>query len=832
MSNNNNISIKILGEEVQIGNADQLPVAIDYVLEDEADFRQKKSGTGLNINIPATPINSKKLAGIYDTGSMDTTPGELLSKPMDAVIITGGDEFYKGKAFALRGRKRDGKPHSFDINFFGDNADWVIPLKETTVSDCLNSQTHIFDKAQIEASWNYDGTNENQDFVYAPFRSREAFGTPDGNDVPDMIFRPVNMRPTLFLYWILIRGFRSVGYKVDSQFFESSFFKRLGLLWTWGNFFYITDKLLKEMGFLATGPITVGVHGNGSSVGINSVSGGAAFSWAACNRSGPTSSTVNDVARFDSSNNEHNFILDNVTTDIGYVGNPLEYSYNPVNGEATWEYLTTYASLGVIEVGFQFRLSGSVDCSFNSNGNINVEIFVNGTLFQTFPDVIKAVAPVIGTATDFGTKDLFFQVPNLNPGDTVTARITYHVFESTFGFCFLKILGTGNNIFVHPFNLSQPPEDVRSFFTLRFIRRQLGSVIEWNKFDRFKEFKFLDLLRGVVDDFNLQFNTDPVTKTVLIEPTHGYNLTGPISNPTGIGFYNGKVIDWSYKRDLSKDSTNELFQDFERDVLMRLKDDPNDGLLKLLQDRTQTNMTGIKYLFPERFKKGNRDFANRFFSGVVHYNHDKWKNITGISPQLIALIPENISNTSNPESESTFQPKLVYYKGLTLRTQVGGWDWDGDKSLNLPYLFAVNYKPGGENDPILTYNDQRIGNAPGPYQIGVGLFKRFFWQRFAIMRHGRRYNSDFRLNNSDVTGTLHREYKEIDFQRYQLLSISKYRPMADVPCNCSFWKIYPVTIDDANNTFPSVTATQTGVATNNLDVAYSPLICLTTDIPV
>lgn len=583
------------------------------------------------------------------------------------------------------------------------------------------------------------------------------------------------------------------------------------------------------MGFLATGAIGIGVHGDGSNVGIH---GGPAFSWATRSLGGyPGTSTVNDTARFDSGDKDHNWRLNNVATDIGYVGNPLEYSHNDATGESKWEYLAQYGGLGVITVGFEVRISGSIDCSFNSNGNINVEIHKNGTLFQTFADVIKADAPTFGTAIDFGTKDLFVEVTNLNPGDTVSMFVKFHAFKSGLGFCNIKIIGTGDDIHVHPNSLSQGTETVRSYFKLSYIRRQLGSIIDWSEFDRFKEFKWLDLLRGVVDDFNLQFNTDTKTKTVTIEPTHNYSQTGSIATNSSPGFYNGDVVDWSQKKDVAGESVTEIFQDFERDVIMRMKDDGNDGLLKLLQDRTQSNMTGVKYLFPERFKKGGRDLANRFFSGVVHYQHDKFKLITGTSPQFIALIPENISNTSNPESESTFQPKLAYYKGMVNRKVYGGWNWDGDTNVDLPYMFAVNYKPGGEDDPILSYCDQRIGDAPGPYVVGVGLFRRYFLQRFAIMREGKKMSANFRLINSDVTGTIHREFKEVDRQRFQLLNIKSFKPMADVPCNCTFWKWHPITQVDADNTFPSLSSVVGTGTTSTDDINYAPLIALTTDIP-
>ncbi len=59
-------------------------------------------------------------------------------------------------------------------------------------------------------------------------------------------------------------------------------------------------------------------------------------------------------------------------------------------------------------------------------------------------------------------------------------------------------------------------------------------------------------------------------------------------------------------------------------------------------------------------------------------------------------------------------------------------------------MFAVNYKSGGEDDPILSYSDELIDGV-----IGKGLLKRFFWQRLAIMRNGQWYETFIKLNNYD-----------------------------------------------------------------------------------
>lgn len=829
MPNTPYVEIKLNGEKIHLPQVEELPISINYEIEAEDDFRQKKAGTSLNITVPATTGNSKTVNTLFNPGAVDLLPNDGFNKPQDIVIIGAGHELLKGKAFVLGARKQNGKPKDFDINCFGDNADWVIPNKELTLADCLNTSTHIFDKATLEASWNFDGTSETNDYVYAPARNREPFGEPNSTDVPDEIIRPINLRPALSLFWILYRGFKKAGYKISSNFANTDYFRRMVLPWTWGNFMYITDKLLKEMQFLATGPIADTGHGDGSAQGINGT--GPAYSWQTINEGGYTgSTTVNDICRFDAGDANFNWFLDNVTTDIGYIGNALSYSYTPATGLCEWTYLPAWAALGALTVGFEFRLSASLDCSFNSNCSCSLDIMVNGVVVQTIADMFKASAPTLGTDTDFGTRDFFFQVPNLVAGDVVSIKIKTHLFKSTFGFSLMKIISTGDNIALNPTNISIE-ENVRSYWKLAYVKRQLGSVIEWNKYDKFKNYKWLDVLRGTIDMFNLQMNTDSVSKTVTFEPTHNYSLTDNLAAAVNPGYYNGNVLDWAAKEDQTKVSEVRVFQDYEKEVVMRLQEDTNDGILKLLFDRHQSNLTQAKYVFPERFKKGTRAVDNRFFSGVVHYEHPHFKAITGVAPQFICLIPENIANTSNPESEFTFSPKLAYYKGVVDRNTFGGWNWDGDTLQDLPYMFAVNYKPGGESDPVLTYCDQRISDGAGGSVQAYGLFKRYFWQRFAIMRHGKLFQASFLLNNTDVINWLHREFKVLAGQRLQLIKIDGYKPLLSASTPCTLWVWHPVTAEDAANTYPSDASVLTGIPTPfSSDIIYIPLLALSQDV--
>jgi hypothetical protein len=150
------ITIRLAGESIDLPQTDDFPISIDYEIEDGDDFRQKKSGVSLNITVPATLANSRKLNTLFNPGAEDFLPDGGFDKPLDVVIIAAGNELMKGKAFVLSGRKQYGKPKDFEINCFGDNADWVIANKELTLHDVVSSVTHMFTKDNIEASWLYD----------------------------------------------------------------------------------------------------------------------------------------------------------------------------------------------------------------------------------------------------------------------------------------------------------------------------------------------------------------------------------------------------------------------------------------------------------------------------------------------------------------------------------------------------------------------------------------------------------------------------------------------------------------------------------------------------
>lgn len=780
------IRILIDGQEMDVEATEKVPVAISYKLEDTKDFQKKKSSEAFGITFPATPGNDQVANTFHNPDVEDLTPESTRRGIQPALIEVNGHELLVGKAL-LQKATHTNRPISYTFDFYGNNADWVIDLKETTLFDVLQHLNFVFSKQTIMDSWAFDGRSEAMPFVFAPVRYGDPMETGPRDLVSDPVvmvedwdMKPEYMKPALSKYWVLYWGFKSLGYRISSQFFDSDYFRRQVMPWTWGNFLFSEGTRLNNLDFLAK-------------------------------------STSPGTKRYE---NYTGFFDLNVSNDAngGGFDNNNTYEYDAGNMEMKWTYPYTL-DYGVLEATFRLDVFIDARATANSDVSLAVQYFKNAVRVVSHDDLgngtilLDLDAPAFkdadGSPFAQSVEDRFTVL--VAPGDVISAKFYLHTFDSGAGAARI----TANVL----------------AFEMDYLKVPLNGTIDFQNFAGLKKHKFLDLLRGVIDEFNLSIQTDPISKVVVIEPTHPYSLTTDLS-ATANGYFTGNFIDWSDKQDLSEVSEMELFSEYDRELVMTYKDDSGDGILKVVQDRYQTKLAAGKYVFPDRFKAGKGEIENRFFSPVMHYEVDQWRGLGSVideAPQMICIVQENISNTSKSEAQNTFAPKSAYYKGIDTTV---GFVFDGVKLNYFPFMFAVNYKPGGENDPVLSYSDERIGRQP-TFKLGAGLLRHFFLQRFAIMRNGQYYSTPFRLNNLDVTNWFHREHIVCRGQKWELVEITDYKPLLEQSTKCQLRRWVPVAKQDSDSTFPSrdnvLEVTQ---VTGKYDTKYSPLKCLASDIRV
>jgi hypothetical protein len=764
------IKVLIDNEQMELESIDALNVSLSYKLEDTEDFQKKKSAESFGIKFPATLLNDKVSNTFHNPGIEDQTTDQIYKSARPAIIEANGYELLIGKAF-LKSATHSNRPLGYQYDFYGGNNDWVIDLKEATLFDFLSHISFTFSLLGISDSWAFDGTDENLPYVFAPVRYGEPMGDPDSTTgvYDDKNMKPEYMKPSISKYWLIYWAFKSIGYRVKSDFFDTEYFRRQVMPWTWGNFLYSEGTRLNNLDFLAK------------------------------------SVEQKHLDHVDGTTNGWDLDVSNDSTG-GAFDNNNSYSWDTVNHRMTWTYLSAF-NYGPLEGTFHFDLFVDALVSAGSDLEVWVQWYKNGVVVRDFR-LLDLHAPVVGKKQYIGSLEDWLTVPVVAT-DVISARVNVIANETNSG----RVLLTGGV----------------DAYELDFFRVPLGGTIDFSNYTGFKKYKFLDFLRGVIDEFNLIPGTDPTSKVVYFEPAHPYSVDNDMA-VTSPGYFNGEHLDFTDLQDVSESKVSELtnYSDSERELLFKYKDDSSDGILKVVQDRNLTTLAQGKYVLPDRFKAGKREIENRFFSAVMHYDVDQWAYISGEAPQMICMVPENISNTSKQEAQNTFQPKSAYYKGIVSGY---GWVFNGVEQTNFPFMFAVNYKPGGEDDPILSYSDEKIGTDP-TFVVGKGLLRRFYMQRMAIMRNGQYYTTHFRLNNLQISNFLHREHIICRGQRWELVEINNYKPLAEASTECFLRKWVPPNLYDDQNVFPLYsTVLDTAPMTNSFDIKYQMLKALPSDIP-
>lgn len=785
----NNLKIRLDNIEMDVDTNSDFPISFDYSLEDVENFQSKKGSESIGIRLPATLHNQKQFNTLNNTSVEDNTPNKFFRGIRKFVAETNGEEIFIGKAISKKGYRKSGVPSGFELNAFGNNGDWIMEMKELTLFEILKKIELTFTKETIVNSWNFDGTNENLPYVFAPVKYADPMDLDSGDDKN---YHIKNFRPALSKFWTLRWAFQMFGYKVQSNFLDSPYYRRQTMPWTFGNFLSSEGTKYDIHRFLAKSDVERRFEEMDGFVDLN----------------------VQDTPTppcFDNNNTVPNG----------------DYTYQ--YGEMTWKYNTPH--YGPLEVTFSHQIFYDYKIDMSSIVELNIYWYKRvggGSLVEIQRNqIFDHQAPTTGTTSGSELVTVFLSTL-VNPDDEIICKVKLRVKETktaTVARCTLKV----------------------EQHQIDYFKIPIGGQVTFDSYLPLQKFKFLDFLRGEVDLFNLSFQTDPVNKVVLIEPTHEYSVIHDLSQKNK-GYFNGNTLDWTLKEDVSKESFIELYDGNSREFVFKFRDDGNDGALKTIQDRYKITLASGKYVFSERFKAEKKEFENRFYSPTMHYNVNEFADVTGETPQFICLVPENISNTSSSESQNTFTPKSAYYKGRV--SGVGGWrmkDNNGQITTynDLPFMFAVNYKEGGQNDPILSYTDEKIGES-GSYIVGRGLIKRFFWQRLVIMNDGIQLNTFFMLNNKDITNWFHQERIVINGEKFELIKIDGYKSLKGESTPCILRKWVPITEREKTNTYPSEQSILTNAvkvltepisnADNTIidkvfDTQYNQLMCLYTDIP-
>ena len=947
------LQLLINDRSADLPSLDKSEISIEYTLEEPEDFMTRQGSQSKSISLPATKNNDIIFNQFWNTKVEDLSPGQSFRNWMKCLLnVNGSIPLIYGYALLENATDTD-KPEDYTITINGGSGSWIIDLENYTLWDCLSPtgiDSHVFNQGTVQGSWtNFRTGLEQYDYVYAPVRYRQPFdGTTLGYGGDDCV-NIFHLRPSLSIYWLVIRAFRSLGYSINSQFFSTAYFKQLILLWTHGDFLDLNSQLIEGVCFKAAGELPAStepppisgrdIYGNpvpfwsginsanaslagsvgGSSWWIHSVDDSVGgYTPTAYHSTTGVASYTNGIpgGMVGSYNNGINatggvyvfngngstaggndwFKMDVDHPPAGY-DNFLLYSFDASTGTMIYNFIPpTVIAATLLNLSATFVLSLYITMNYSGTGQglfaleCTHSFAIGGPDSITCQSILPSGGAMVGSGTfPQGTDQRYpltptvfnFTVANLNPGDTLKFRLrclvgnvigsgfTFGVFSGGYLNNNPSVLGVPSyqfNPVTQQYGYITPNAfwtPLYSTLTMTGFLIQVGNTVNFQNIDAFRNYRFLDFLGGLVDLFNLEIQTDAINKVVTIEPMFGSNLpTGEVCD----GYFStDKIFDWSQKRDWSKGKGKKSgnFNAIERQLDLTFKLDGSDGAQTIwgqrykdvyLSNRTYTGginsnnlnidngiIAGVpgsaRYMLPNRFAKGNRQMANRFFSATMHAPFPQWNNINGAgspTPQLITMFPNDAS--SSDAVSQAFLPKIAWYAGPMPIANIGGWRFLGDPnypynstvatSFELPYAFAVDYS-GYAKGAVLSYSDENVGGIIVP-----GLMRQFYLQRFAIIRNGQLDTLNVRLNLKDITNWEHRECIFIDGVLYALIQINNYKPLDDDSTEVTFWKVVAPMQTDLNNSYPSATSILVSPPTlTQYDLRYARLLLYPTDLP-
>lgn len=729
--------------ELDVTTDADFPLSLNFQISDSEEITAKKGAYSKTFKIPATSHNNKILKNLNIINSTNKS-ANINTKKRCRILV--GDLYSLDGLLKITGMSGKGKINSYSCVFYGDNLSWATDLDNKYMSDLIldNSTNLELKPSAIVQTWQSDNVLQTTDasgttttntspIVYpiAAYGKMNETGLTDsiqllqsradylftqfGNPVPTRTGyygafsetsnygnpEPVvDWRPMIWVYNIFKKIFFNAGYTINSNFIESSLFKKL--LYATPNFKYNnSDDRYQLYSFESR-------FTDNSTTPFSQTS--ARFYNGIMAHNYTTSDNYNDLKSFTvavSPSSSGNFIatVDNLPVSQGISMGSDHFNIRE-NG-----YYTCRLNNFFVNLSDNHYISNSAQSSLTIR-IVNVELVLKVKTVGE-PNYHDVAITEIGTLSgdmpmtghkgysNRGTYNIGINFPNLeekryfNEGDRIKLALRTTVQHATssssppattslrfraevFGQSYTNFLGGATNRKNGIFNLefeSEKPAYGQTY--------NLQDVLS-------KDQKQMDFVKGIAHAFNLQFETDEIRKIVTIEP---YN-----------DFYTGisDATDWSGKVDKSKDMSDSWLQtNLKRRLVFKYKSDSKD---EEVAARGNIFFDGIHDEYPyienlsTNYEKGDKIFENPFFAGTFSIKDRQVGLDTSDTFYLAGMYEMDIGNSTQnptrPDKGFDFTPRLLYYNRLANSNKdVKKFDVQTQGRLGFASLFP--YSPYG-----------------------------------------------------------------------------------------------------------------------------------------
>lgn len=286
-----------------------------------------------------------------------------------------------------------------------------------------------------------------------------------------------------------------------------------------------------------------------------------------------------------------------------------------------------------------------------------------------------------------------------------------------------------------------------------------------------------DLLQGVTQAYGLQWDTDPDSYTVRVEPRDSHVTTkrDPDEKAVADGFFHSTERDDLTPRiDLSKEAEIKNLSNIKERYALAWKTDGGDANQEPLDSTDEVKFLNARYNFPAgRYQSGTTENENKFFAKTIHLLDESIKHSSSdIIPQIPVMQSQPYGEAQAERGD--FEPRMLHFAGR--RGGLDGYVKLADGSAyDYPAAFMVNYNDTDGFDPSLSFNTERLRNN----QTVPGLLQRFHLQHLKRLEVSKQITEYIRWNEVDVLRLDFRRKVLLYNELYLLQSINGYKPLRD-----------------------------------------------------
>jgi hypothetical protein len=353
------------------------------------------------------------------------------------------------------------------------------------------------------------------------------------------------------------------------------------------------------------------------------------------------------------------------------------------------------------------------------------------------------------------------------------------------------------------------PSDPSTIYTINFniigeADYAFGSILQFRYLT--KNWKVLDLIKGLQHMFNLRFEANVQAGTLTIEPADPY-LYRQDNAPTTViqtleqGFYSVPTFDSTDTLDLEIDAELISANDIDENTIFSyITDSPSE---EAVEKDEPLGIFSAQYALPQdRFNERTETKENPFFAKTVHTNDNSIQGATAITSLQIPLIyPQDyFLDPTATELDANIEPRVLYFVGFRGLSKDSTFNCTFTPGFDLapPLSFMVNYNNAA--DFSIGFGREFIEGQQVP-----GLFESFWMQEYARKRIGKRLEAYMFWDLLAMNSLSFKNKLKIDGLEWILQKIDGYSAQSDSSTKTILLLEQGPTDDDlANTTYSNI----------------------------